>query len=96
MTTTRGDTHMEPDLLGLFERGSEWTATKVPAAATKLDTATPCDDWDVRTLMNHMLDTQHYLRKARARREDVARHPRGLMRARQSIGPWEKSDINPA
>ena len=62
---------MEPDLLGLYERASEWTATKVRGAATKLDAATPCDEWDVRTLMNHMLDTQHYFVGA-ARGEDVS------------------------
>lgn len=62
---------MEPDLLGLYERASEWTATKVAGAATKLDAATPCDEWDVRTLMNHMLDTQHYFVGA-ARGEQVS------------------------
>ncbi len=29
-------------------------------AASKLGDETPCDKWDVRTLMNHMLDTQSY------------------------------------
>lgn len=62
---------MELDLLRLYERASEWTATKVARAATKLDAATGCDDWDVRTLMNHMLDTQHYFVGA-ARGEDVS------------------------
>jgi uncharacterized protein (TIGR03086 family) len=51
---------MESDLLGLYERAGEWTVTKVAGAATELDAATPCDDWDVRTLLNHMLDTQRY------------------------------------
>ena len=50
---------MEPDLLDLYERASEWTASKVAGAKGKLDAQTPCDEWDVRTLMNHMLDTQH-------------------------------------
>jgi uncharacterized protein (TIGR03086 family) len=36
-----------------------------------LDAVTPCDDWDVRTLMNHMLDTQRYFAGA-ARGEDVS------------------------
>lgn len=62
---------MEFDLLDLYEHASAWTATKVAVAATKLDAATPCDDWDVRTLMNHMLDTQHYFVSA-ARGEDVS------------------------
>lgn len=62
---------MEPDLLGLYERASEWTTTKVARAATKLDAPTPCDEWDVRTLMNHMLDTQRYFVRA-ARGEDVS------------------------
>ena len=70
---------MEPDLLGLYERASEWTATKVAGAATKLDAATPCDEWDVRTLMNHMLDTQHYFVGAAAAR--TCRHPRRLHRS---------------
>ena len=51
---------MESDQLDLYERASDWTAGKVAAASTKLDVTTPCDGWDVRTLMNHMLDTQRY------------------------------------
>ena len=51
---------MDLDLLDLYERASEWTATKAEGAARRLDAATPCDGWDVRTLMNHMLDTQRY------------------------------------
>ena len=62
---------MEPDLLELYARASEWTASKVAGAATKLDARTPCDEWDVRTLLNHMLDTQHYFVGA-ARGEDVS------------------------
>ena len=51
---------MTPDLLDLYQRASEWTASKVAGAAEKLDAPTPCEEWDVRTLMNHMLDTQRY------------------------------------
>ena len=29
-------------------------------ATGDLEQPTPCDEWDVRTLMNHMLDTQRY------------------------------------
>jgi uncharacterized protein (TIGR03086 family) len=62
---------MESDLLGLYERASEWTLAKVAGAATTLDVPTPCDGWDVRTLMNHMLETQQYFVGA-AQGEDVS------------------------
>jgi len=51
---------MEQDLLDLYARASTWTASKVADATGKLDAPTPCDGWDVATLMNHMLDTQQY------------------------------------
>ncbi|MGI8662062.1 MAG: TIGR03086 family metal-binding protein [Acidimicrobiales bacterium] len=51
---------MELDLLALYERASDWTVERVAGATGKLNDATPCDDWDVRTLLNHMLDTQKY------------------------------------
>ena len=63
---------MGSDLLDNYEAASEWSAAKVAGAVTKLENATPCDDWDVRTLMNHMLDTSHYFAGS-ARGEDV--HP---------------------
>ena len=62
---------MEPDLLDLYDRASGWTASKVAGAATKLDAPTSCDGWNVRTLMNHMLDTQHFFVGA-ARGEEVS------------------------
>ena len=62
---------MEPDLLDLYERASEWTATKVPGAVKKMDAPTICDQWNVRTLMNHMLDTQQYFAGS-ASGEDVS------------------------
>jgi hypothetical protein len=49
---------METDLLDLYRRAGEWCGEKV-AGATTLDASTPCDDWNVRDLLNHILDTQH-------------------------------------
>ena len=62
---------MDSDLLGLYDRASAWTVEKVSDATTKMNAATPCDDWDVRALMNHMLDTQRYFVGA-ARGEEVS------------------------
>lgn len=62
---------MDADLLDLYGRASEWTLSKVAGATEKLDASTPCDEWDVRTLMNHMLDTQNYF-AGTARGDDVS------------------------
>jgi len=62
---------MELDLLDLYGRASAWAVTKVTGAGTDLGAATPCDEWDVRALLNHMLDTQRYFVGA-ARGEDVS------------------------
>jgi uncharacterized protein (TIGR03086 family) len=55
---------MDLDLLDLYGQASEWTATKVAGATAELGRPTLCDGWDVRTLMNHMLDTQNYFASA--------------------------------
>ncbi len=59
------------DVLSKYRRASDWTATKIAGALDDLDAQTPCDDWDVRTLLNHMLQTQRYFAGA-ARGENVA------------------------
>jgi hypothetical protein len=61
---------MDLDLLDLYGRASEWTATKVRGAVTQLDAPTTCEPWDVRTLLNHMLQIQRYFVGA-ARGEEV-------------------------
>ena len=48
------------DQLELFGRASEWTLGKVAGASAQLDAETPCDDWAVRDLLSHMLETQLY------------------------------------
>jgi uncharacterized protein (TIGR03086 family) len=62
---------MDIDLLDLYQQASDWTLTKVTGATDKLDAQTPCDEWDVRTLMDHMLETDRYFVGA-ARGEDVS------------------------
>jgi uncharacterized protein (TIGR03086 family) len=62
------------DLLDLFERGTAWTASKIPAAEGKLDDSTPCHEWTVRDLINHMLHA-HQLFTGATRGEPVAPPP---------------------
>jgi uncharacterized protein (TIGR03086 family) len=68
---TEKEEAMDLDLLDLYGRASDWSSTKVAGAASKLDAPTSCDEWNVRTLMSHMLQTQQYF-VAAARGEDVA------------------------
>jgi uncharacterized protein (TIGR03086 family) len=46
------------DLIDLFDRATAWTATKVAGAQHDLDGATPCDEWNVRRLIDHLLAGQ--------------------------------------
>jgi uncharacterized protein (TIGR03086 family) len=54
---------MELDLLDLYRRASEWSGDKV-AGANDLEGSTPCSEWKVRDLLNHMLETQRYFASA--------------------------------
>jgi uncharacterized protein (TIGR03086 family) len=54
------DTTQQPDLLALYRQASNWALDKVREAQTQLDAETPCAGWDLRTLMNHMLETHDY------------------------------------
>jgi uncharacterized protein (TIGR03086 family) len=49
---------MSLDLLDLFERATTWTQSKVAGASDRLDAQTPCDEWSVRRLIDHMLFAQ--------------------------------------
>jgi uncharacterized protein (TIGR03086 family) len=55
------------NVLELLERAAAWTGSKI--AATRPDQMhlpTPCDDWDVQTLIDHIIGTGHrYARIAR-------------------------------
>jgi uncharacterized protein (TIGR03086 family) len=47
-------------LLHHYDRASKWALSRIAGADGNLDAPTPCDDWDLRALLNHMLDTQRY------------------------------------
>ena len=61
---------MDNDYLSLYRQVSAWTAEKV-GGVDDLDATTPCDEWSVRDLLNHMLDTQRYFLSS-ARGEDAS------------------------
>jgi uncharacterized protein (TIGR03086 family) len=57
----------------MYERASKWTLEKVKGAGAHLDGGTPCGDWDLRTLLAHMLETERYF--AATARGDKAAPP---------------------
>jgi uncharacterized protein (TIGR03086 family) len=54
---------MALDLMDLYRRGSGWTGDKV-AGVRDLEGATPCSEWQLRDLLNHILETQRYFASA--------------------------------
>ena len=44
------------DLFDLYERGTTWTKSKIEGATDKLDAQSACDEWNVRDVMNHIID----------------------------------------
>ena len=60
-----------PEIVDLYRQAATWSIDKINGATDKLDAKTPCDEWDVRTLLNHILDTQHYF-VAAAQGKDAA------------------------
>ena len=39
----------------MYDRATAWTAEKVAGAASQLDAQTPCEEWTVRKLIDHLL-----------------------------------------
>lgn len=76
---------MELDLLDLYGRASAWTGDKVEGVGADLDAPTVCEKWDVRTLLNHMLQTQRYfLGSARGERVELSQDPPDLLSGQPS------------
>lgn len=46
------------DLVEMFDRATAWTATKVAGAQDQMDADTPCEEWSVRRLLDHVLFAQ--------------------------------------
>lgn len=55
---------MSNEPLELYRRASEWTLGKIKGARGKMSASTPCDEWTVEQLLNHMLETQRYFLSA--------------------------------
>lgn len=61
---------MTDETLDRYRRASDWTVEKVEGAVDQLDQPTVNEGWDVRRLLNHMLQTQQYFVQS-ARGEDA-------------------------
>lgn len=46
------------DLIDLYDRTTAWVKAKIEGAKDKLDADTPCEDWNVRDLLNHVIGGQ--------------------------------------
>ena len=62
---------MTDDVLDQYRRACDWTVEKVGGAVDQLDQPSVNEGWDVRTLLNHMLQTQQYFVQS-ARGEDAS------------------------
>jgi uncharacterized protein (TIGR03086 family) len=49
-----------PEIVELYRQAATWSIDKINGASGDLDAPTPCEEWDVRTLLDHMLETQRY------------------------------------
>jgi uncharacterized protein (TIGR03086 family) len=71
---------MTNELLDRYRTASEWTLSKVERAGDQLDAPTPCEGWDVRTLLNHMVESQRYFaRSAQGKEASISPAPPDLI-----------------
>jgi uncharacterized protein (TIGR03086 family) len=59
------------DLIDLYDRASAWTGSKIEGAKDKLESATCCDEWKVKDVINHLLHG-HQMFQGAARGEQLA------------------------
>jgi uncharacterized protein (TIGR03086 family) len=50
---------MAKELRDLYRKAADWTIGNIEGA-DDLNAKTPCEEWDLRTLLDHMLETQQY------------------------------------
>ena len=55
----------------MYDQASAWFAGLVQGATDKLDAPTPCEGWNARTLISHVIDTQNFF-AAKARGQDAS------------------------
>jgi uncharacterized protein (TIGR03086 family) len=65
------------DLIDLYDRASAWTGSKIPSATSNLDAKTPCEEWTVKDLLNHIVGGQS-LFEGGARGEGPSGPPSGM------------------
>jgi uncharacterized protein (TIGR03086 family) len=71
---------MTDDYMDLYGRASEWAIGKVKGAESRLDAPSPCEGWSVRTLLDHMLQTQRYFAaSARGEQAELTPEPPALI-----------------
>lgn len=80
------------DPLDLFDRGSAWTKEKIDGAKDQLGAATPCEGWDVRTLVSHLIAWNGFFQAA-ARGEQAERpsEPHPDLTADDPAAAYEKT-----
>jgi uncharacterized protein (TIGR03086 family) len=49
---------VDTDLKAFFEQATAWTGSKIAAADEQREATTPCDEWNVARLLDHLLDGQ--------------------------------------